>query len=154
MQLTPDSSKKSVLYWEVKQALRDIGAVSSHRRKRKLVGTARLVGWLNTNKLGVNECNTAAKAARSIMPFLYSRFAGSGLFENSTIEFEFQSEEPKDEAIFNLYDYGNSGNKNGFLLYPYDYFALNVLVTVDLSLCSYDFTTGTQITCTDFSKIP
>lgn len=152
-ELIPDSGKRSVVYWEVTQGFSDNGE-DNHRRRRILQGQARLVGWINTNLLGINECNTAAKAIRSLMPILYQRFdsATSGaLFENSSVEFEFISEEVKSSEIFG-YDYGK--NKDGFLLHPYDYFALNVKVTARLALCQYAVTALAPIECTDYSQLP
>jgi hypothetical protein len=153
-ELTPDSGKKSVLYWEVTRGLQDAGASRDMQKVRILTGSARLVGWLNTMKLGVNECNTAAKAMRSILPILYQTFNNGGsnaLLQKGEIRFEFAGEEIKDKAIFDRYDYGN--NTDGFLLYPYDFFAMNVNIVVKLPLCDYTFTTGTEINCIDNSQL-
>lgn len=153
--LTPNSSKKSVLYWEVTQGLTDQGSKDGQRQKRILTGSARLVGWLNTNKLGINECNTAADAMRSLLPLMYARvdgFAPGSPFYNSKVVFEFAGEDIKDSNIFGAYDYGN--NKDGFLLHPYDYFAIRVNIAVTLSLCDYSFTPDTPIECIDNSALP
>jgi len=151
--LSPDSSKKSVLYWEVLQGFTDRGNDGQQRRRRVLQGRARLVGWLNAAKLGKTQCNTAADAMRSIVPILYQDFKAAALpalFENSRIEFNLIGEQPKSRAIFSPYDYDK--NIDGFLLYPYDYFAVDVEIKVYLSLCDYSFTPDAQIDCVDYSQ--
>ena len=152
--LVPDSSKSSVLYWEVTQGFSDQGADNGVKQRRILKGSARLVGWLNTDKLGVNVCNTAALAMRSLYPLLYSEFTsggGSDLFNKARLKFEFGSEEIKDKNIFSQYDYGK--NVDGFLLHPYDFFAVNVTITAFIPLCPYVFETSTPIICTDYSQL-
>jgi hypothetical protein len=152
-ELCPDSSKKSVLYWEVLQAFTDYGAHREIRKQRLLKGRLRLVGWLNTNKLGLNDCNSAAKAIRSLMPVLFQKFKDiGGLFENSSVEFEYAGEEIKDSAIFQAYDYPK--NIDGLLMHPYDFFAINVDVTCILNLCNYTLTPNVPINCIDNSKLP
>ena len=151
--LSPDNKKKSVLYWEVLQGLSDRGADGQQRQRRVLQGRARLVGWLNAGKLGKTQCNTAADAIRSIIPILYQDFKSVSLpaiFQNSRVEFKVIGEQPKSAAIFSPYDYDK--NIDGLLMYPYDYFALDVEITVFLSLCDYSFTPDTPIDCVDYSQ--
>jgi hypothetical protein len=152
--LSPDSSKKSVLYWEVLQALTDQGQLTGQSNRRILTGRARLVGWLNTSKLGINECNTAAKAARSIVPLLYKQYQGFApdtIYTSSMVRFEMAGEQIKDSRIFANYTYDK--NIDGMLLHPYDYFALDVNITVHLTLCDYTLDTGVPIDCVDYSKL-
>lgn len=149
-ELTPDSSKKSILYWEVLEGMRDNGE-AGQRGRRSLVGRARLVGWLNTMALGLNECNSAAKAIRSLYPLLYKEFSSAGaLFENSTVKFRFLGEVVKDASIFS-YDYGDK--IHGMLLNPYDYFALDVEVSVGLAKCAYTLSTAAPLQCIDNSAL-
>lgn len=152
--LVPDSSKKSVLYWEVEQGLTDSGQLRERRNLRSLRGRAKLIGWLNTDLLGVNECNTAAKAARSILPILYKQItAGNAgaLFDKATVDFQFSGEAVKDKAIFSHYNYGS--DVDAYLLHPYDFFALTVDIQVNMPLCDYTFETSTPIDCTDYSAL-
>ena len=151
--LSPDNKKKSVLYWEVLQGLTDRGPDGQQRHRRVLQGRARLVGWLNAAKLGKTQCNTAADAIKSIIPILYQDFKNGSLptvFQNSRVEFKLIGEQPKDAAIFSPYSYDK--NIDGVLLYPYDFFALDVEITVFLSLCNYSFTPDVPIDCADYSK--
>lgn len=149
-ELTPDSSKKSILYWEVLEGMRDNGE-AGQRGRRSMVGRARLVGWLNTMALGLNECNSAAKAIRSLYPLLYKEFSSAGsLFENSTVKFRFLGEAVKDASLF-PYDYGEK--IHGMLLNPYDYFALDVEVSVGLAKCSYTLSTAAPLKCIDNSAL-
>jgi hypothetical protein len=153
-ELVPDNSKKSILYWEVTQGFTDQGEDGGLKKRRVLKGTARLVCWLNTDLLGVNECNTAATAMRSLLPFLYAQIESGNagaLFEKARIKFEFVNEDVKDKAIFSQYNYGK--NPDSFLLHPYDFFALNVNIFAYLPLCPYAFVTAAPIACTDYSQL-
>jgi hypothetical protein len=153
-ELVPDNSKKSILYWEVTQEFADQGADNNTQQRRVLKGAARLVGWLNTDKLGVNKCNTAAFAMRSLLPTLYTQIAagaGGELFEKTRIKFEYTGGSIKDKAVFDQYSYGK--NVDGLLLHPYDFFAMDVSVTAYLPLCPYVFVTAAPIVCTDYSQL-
>jgi hypothetical protein len=155
--LTPDNSKASILYFEVLQGLSDARNFDNSARETRieLFGRVRLVGWLNTDKLGINSCNVAAQAMRSVLPIINKTITPTDvntLFENSTIKYRFRNELPKEHKnIFGKYAYKDKG---GIFLHPYDYFAIDIDVTVVLPLgCNYDLQTGTPIQCTDYTKI-
>lgn len=150
--LVPDSSKSSVLFWDVTRGLYDVGQVE-RINARAMRGSARLIGWLNTDRLGVNECNTAAKAIRSLLPIIFRKFENNtagDLFTNSTVRFEFAGEAIKDDAIFQKWDFSRN---SGFLMHPYDFFAIDVNIFAVVSLCEYVMDTGTPIDCTDDSRL-
>lgn len=156
--LCPDDTKKSVVYWEVLQALQNNGAASygnvGNNKQIVFVGSARLVVWLNTDLLGINECNTAAKAMRSIMPLLFRSIQitdpTSPLYR-CQIDFEMTGEVVRDINIFSKYSFSE---QSGITLHPYDYFAVDVNIRIVMPVyCAFDFNTGVPIDCTDDAKL-
>lgn len=151
--LIPDDSKSSIVYFESLQALTDTGNQEGNRSTRIFKGSFRLVAWLNYQKLGVNECYASDKAQRSLLKLLNKRYEGNmpDVFQNATVDFTIKNFVPKDyQVIFSKYNYQQS---TGYWLYPYDYFAIDVNVQVNLSLCDYDFDPQTPIDCIDDSKL-
>jgi hypothetical protein len=151
--LNPDSNKYSVLFFEVTQPLSDLGSWSGDQNRRRLEGRARLIYWINAAKLGQTECNTAAKAMRSLLPIFYKDFRitdSNSPFYNSAIRFEFAGEAIKDSSIFGRYSF--SDNKDGFLLYPYDYGAMDINIIINQALCDIPFTPSVEIECKDYSN--
>lgn len=152
--LVPDSDKASVVYWEVLQPFQDTGAFNSIQTyKRNLSGSARLVGWLNTQKLGVKACNTSGMAVRALYDLLNQRFKiTSGELQNSQVQFRVLGEELKNaRSIFGAYDYDFT---KAFWLYPYDFFAINVEVEMIFSYgCEYEFPIDIPIDCVDYTKL-
>ena len=152
--LVPNSDKASVVYWEVLQPLQDEGEFQSIQTyKRNLTGSARLVGWLNTQKLGVKSCNVSGMAIRALYDTLNQRFKiTSGELQNSQVQFRVISEELKSaRSIFGAYDYDFT---KAFWLYPYDFFAINVQVEMVFSYgCEYTFPIGAEIDCVNYTKL-
>lgn len=161
--LVPNDSKRSILYFETLNGLQDVGPQkigrgSTNRFRRVFRGAVRLVGWLNMQRLGVDECYGADMAVRSIIKMLnneYNVFPPGSLFENGEIDFTIQRIVPKDhKVIFGRYNYLDS---NGYWLYPFDFFAIDLSIRLILPLCDYDFpTNGIPIDpgeCIDNSRI-
>ena len=161
--LVPDDSKASILYFETLNGLQDVGPQqigrgSTNRFRRVFRGAVRLVGWLNMQKLGVTECNGADMAVRSILKILneeYNSFPAGSLLENANLRFNIQRIVPKDHrVIFGRYNYLDS---NGYWLYPFDFFAVDLGINLILPLCDYEFpTNGVPIDpddCVDYSRI-
>lgn len=121
--LVPDSSKRSVIYFEDMggvQGLPDEGGMMRFRANLKLVG------WLNLSRMGLTDCNYSATAALAIIKALKqtSKYSNEGNFLHFNITSI--SEQEKSSAIFGKYTYQE--NIVQYLLYPYDYFALNISV--------------------------
>jgi len=152
--LVPDSSKTSILYWEVLQAFQDNGEFNGIQTyKRNLSGSARLVGWLNTQKLGLKDCHASGMAVRALYDLLNTRYKiTSGELQNSQVQFRVIGEEIKNaRSIFGAYDYDYT---KAFWLYPYDFFAINVSVEMLFSYgCEYTFPINTPIDCVDYTKL-
>lgn len=154
--LVPDDLKASILYFEVLQGLSDARNFDNSARESRieLFGRVRLVGWLNADRLGINECNVSAKAVRSLLPIINQTIKPNDtgtLFENSLIKFRLRSELAKEyKNIFAKYAYNNDIKA---FVHPFDYFALDIDVSIVMPLgCQYDLNTGTPIECTDFTK--
>lgn len=154
--LVPDDSKSSVVYFEVLQGLSDAANfdASAKETRIELFGRVRLVGWLNKDRLGLTGCNGAAKAIRSILPIINKNVKPDEvdtLFQNSLIKYRLRNEVVRDyRNIFGKYAYNDN---IGAFLHPFDYFALDIDVSVILPLgCEYDLNIGTPIICTDYTK--
>lgn len=124
--LIPDSKKKSVLYFE------DRGGVQFESReggKLRYTASLRLVGWLNLKLLLEDSCGTStgncgvsgAYVIEIIKALPYIPF-DVGDFYSITIEPPSQVERSVD--IFSRYTYSEEATQ--YLLYPFDFFALDI----------------------------
>lgn len=122
--LTPDSKKKSIMYFE------DRGGVTFKRQEGdRLHYTAqlRLIGWLNLKQLECDTCGTEGGCGVSgdyvldvIQLFPY-RPIDVGGFYGVMIHPPVQVE--RSVSIFSRYTYNETATQ--YLMYPYDYFALD-----------------------------
>jgi len=140
--LIPDSSKRSVMYFE------DIGGIQFLRRERNdLVFEAkiRLVVWLNQQKLGKNECSVSAP----IMAHLIAKLQTTSPFNNppyTKMSIHVAAIAQKNPAIFGKYTYDEAVMQ--FLMYPFDYFAIDLLVDYSINAnCLEDFVVGVPDEC-------
>jgi hypothetical protein len=126
--LVPNSNLKSIIYFEDG----GIRAMDLGIRDYNFESRLRLVGWLNMAKLGkANTHNTLSGAAiGSILSVLPKSSFNEGSF--TRIKVTFESEEPKSSRIFNEYTYDESVIQ--YLLYPYDYFAINLKITFNINM--------------------
>ncbi len=160
--LIPNSNKRSIVYFEQLTGLVDRGGVrignSTNRFRRVYTGTVRLVCWLNMQLLGVNECYGSDIYMRSLLKILYqdlnsNNFPDDSIFKNGDIQIKVQQFVPKDyRVIFGKYNYLES---TGYWMYPYDYFAIDLAITITLPLCDFDAPTPpvNPDECIDYSKI-
>lgn len=156
--LVPDDTKKSILYFETLNGLQEVSSRKTPKGYKIYRGSVRLVGWLNMQLLGVNTCNGADMAIRSLLSILnkhYSTFPIDSVLYNSQLDFTIQRIVPKDHrVIFGRYNYLDS---NGYWLYPFDFFAIDLGISLTLNLCEYDFpANGVPIDpseCVDNSRI-
>ena len=136
--LIPDSSKKSVLYFEPLQGFTDNGAINGNQYFRNYTGRTRLVGWVNSKLLGLqDDCLLSAKLIRSLFPIIVSEFSNlTGVFEGAKIRFRNPKVVVKSPSIFSSYTYDVDTQ---FLINPYDYFAIDIDVVLDLNVgCEYE----------------
>lgn len=102
----PDSSRKSIVYWE------DYGGsvVDSTVHRQRIRQDVRLVVWMNFDKIATpyEDCIV------DIMQAVPRRVGSSSIALTGTL--------PKDVNLFNRYDY-REGKQ--YISYPYDVIALN-----------------------------
>lgn len=144
--LVPDSNLRSLIYFE------DDGASPNGKTARGLSfqGNIRLVCWMNLNKLGQTSCSASALAIGQLVKLLNAVVNVNGQSPLNSIRIEGISIVRKDASIFSRYSYNETQAQ--YLLYPYDYFALDLTVTYEIPFdCINDDWVTTAITCTDNS---
>lgn len=122
--LVPDSAKKSVIYFEEAGGTQMLGFDGP---KMKFRSNLRLVGWLNLKKMGLTDCGWSSTAVLQIIREL-SDYTQPSNHNNKFIHLKITgiSEAEKSAAIFSRYTYDETVTQ--YLIYPYDYFALNISV--------------------------
>lgn len=140
--LVPDNTLKSLIYFE------DGGASPIGKGVRGLKFSARMrcVVWLNLNKLGQTSCNASVYPMAQLIKLFdeyrtqnISPLVGVSVREIGIVE--------KSAAIFSRYSYREE--KVQYLLYPYDYFALDLQVEFEIpNSCINDEWINTEIECT------
>jgi len=143
--LVPNDSKKSVIYFE------DIGgAVFQNQTKRdhNYVATIRLIGWLNLKLLGQDDCSvTSLVVANIIGAFSQQRTFNQTPF--TRIKIVANRQLTKDPNIFSKYTYVEHETK--YLLYPFDYFAIDFKVEFSINEeCMDTFNQGIIDNCKNF----
>lgn len=143
--LMPDDRKKSVMYFE------DNGGVQ-YKRKAGSVDIyeahLRLVGWLNIKLLGQTDCSITAGAIGDILRALPGKVAPAvaSTYGLSNVLIHYAGEAKKDVNIFSKYSYNEAQTQ--YLLYPYDYFALEFSVEFSMNKeCLPTLTPGTVNNC-------
>lgn len=138
--LVPNSKYKSIIYWE------DNGTVTNANNPRDFNFTAslRLVCWINLKKVGKTDCDVSALAITNILNTIPTSPFNSGIY--TRIRATVDREIIKTSAIFSKYTYDESVVQ--YLMYPFDYFALDVSVDFTiLKSCITDWENGTEIIC-------
>ena len=140
--LIPNSSKRSVMYFE------DVGGIQFLRKERNdLVFEAkiRLIVWLNQQQLGKNECSVSAP----IMAHLIAKLSTTSPFNfapYTKMSIHIANIAQKNPAIFSKYTYDEAEMQ--FLMYPFDYFAIDLLVNYSINAnCLDDFVIGVPDEC-------
>jgi hypothetical protein len=140
--LIPSSKYASIIYFE------DAGGVSmQYVDKRWVTFSARLnlVCWLNLKKIGeVSTCSSSAQVLLSILAMLPEFPISDGIYQ--AINIRSISEAVKSNAIFSRYSYDEKLTQ--YLLYPYDFFMLNLAVDFRINLnCVTQFERGGTCLC-------
>lgn len=117
----PNSKYKSVHYFE------DGGATPIGRDSKGFTyqSNIKLVGWLNLKKLGKTGCGASALAISHILKAMPTNYRNSSPYTRILIKAE--SIDAKSDAIFTS-KYTYDEEKLQFLMYPYDYYAINFRV--------------------------
>lgn len=116
--LVPDSTKNSVLYLEDKGAriIRQVGSRVYWKSSYDLIG------WLNMPKLGFTGCSYSGIAISGIISRFPVKPFNSGIF--STVAIRVTGVPGRTTNPFSKYSYDESITQ--FLMYPYDFFVLNI----------------------------
>lgn len=124
--VVPDSKLKALIYFE------DHGAIPSgiqSSRGINYISSITLICWMNLNKLGQTSCSASAFAQAQLIEIIKKvRIARIDPI-NSIVVSEISIQE-KSAAIFSRYTYNESDLQ--YLLYPYDYFALDIKVNFEI----------------------
>lgn len=139
--LVPDSSFRSIVYFE------DQGCSLAYRNGDKIGFNSKLtlVGWLNLKKIaeygrytGSTECILSILAQIPLMPFSDDIYREIKIIALNEIV--------KSNAIFSRYTYDEI--KSQYLLYPFDYFALNIQCEFWINVnCINDYKLNACSTC-------
>ena len=132
--LMPNSKYKSVMYFE------DFGIniTGSDAHYINCQSTLRLVCWLNGKKLGYDGCGISSIAVMGILKVFAGMFNPFNEGNFVKIKIGAVSEAPKEPQIFTKYSYDESASQ--LLMYPFDYFALNLRVDFSIPFnCITDF---------------
>lgn len=120
--LVPNSSKKSVIYFE------DVGGVKFIKQERENLffeARPRLVAWLNMKKLGKTSCSVSSLVAADLIGRLITKSPiNTGNFIR--VRIDVVGEAIKSNSIFAKYTFNEAEIQ--YLMYPYDYLALNLKV--------------------------
>lgn len=140
--LMPDSKYKSVSYFEDG----GIRKLEDNVRDFTFESTLKWIWWINLQKAGKTGCSNTALAMATILNTLPTRTINSGIYSRILITAE--GEDAKNPQIFSKYTYDEE--KTQFLMYPYDYFALNISVKFSISKsCITDWVNSQEIACVD-----
>jgi hypothetical protein len=140
--LVPNSKYKSIHYFE------DMGVAISAQDQSSFDFEAklRLVGWLNLQRLGKTTCSVSHLAIAAVLKTIRSDTFNSGDF--TRIQIRCTGLESKTSAIFSKYSYSEEVNQ--YLLYPYDYYAMNFSVKFRLPYkCINDWVGSLPENCID-----
>lgn len=142
--LIPDSKYVSILYFE------DNGTNFNYLEKRWVSFTSRLtlVCWLNVKKM--QECTKYTSSTEAILSILsqlpehpFNLSAPDDIFRE--IRISSISEVIKSNLIFSRYSYDEINSQ--YLLYPFDYFALNMAVDYKVNLACVEELNMSPCTC-------
>ena len=125
--LVPDSSKRSVLYFEDG----GVDVVESGCRYTDMEATLKLVCWVNLKK--INTTYTSAEPIKlDLINNIPARIANTDWVTKIRVMFE--GEETKSAGIFSEYTYDEAEAQ--YLIYPYDFFALNYKIRYSVPMDS------------------
>lgn len=122
----PDSKYKSLVYFE------DNGTqiLAADQRWISMRSNLKLVCWLNGKKLGYDGCGLSTVALMDILGALAIVPNGFNSTPYSRITIMPTGEDVKNSSIFSKYSYDESITQ--YLMYPFDYFALNIRTDFNL----------------------
>ena len=125
--LTPDSRKKSVLYFEDK----GVTMIERQGNRLKFQSSMRLVGWINLRLIQEVQCDKDTIGCGTIGDYVIEVIKLLPTSPIKTVDFisimvTDIAEAERDVSIFSKYTYSETGVQ--YLLFPYGFFALDLLV--------------------------
>lgn len=143
--LVPDDKYKSLMYFEqrgpivVKQGYQD-GYIS-------MSAPLTIVCWLNLPRLGFSQANESPIFEAEIIKKIYFKKFEVAALKISNGKFTIDALAARDENIFRKYTYSD---KMGLLLYPYDFFAIDITAIWQQNVkCLQDVDISSPINCVD-----
>lgn len=126
VEMVPDSRFKGLMYFEEKGSGLGVRRSASQQYRSDL----RLVVWLNTVRIngGIPDMLLGPQAMNEIIQILTGRTFNSGIFINVSVAV---SRIP--EASASLFPYDYDEKRTQYLFSPYDFFALDLVVSFDLA---------------------
>jgi hypothetical protein len=140
--LVPDSKKRSVIFLEDVNGANFVGRT---RNDLNFTANIRLVAWINQQKLGKNDCSVSGPimakiigALQTTSPFNSAPYTRITISINRIV--------PKTPAIFQRYTFPLEEKQ--YLMWPFDYFALDLLVKFSMNEnCQDEFIIGPEDEC-------
>ena len=151
LHLVPNSNYKSVFYFE---ELEGLSLVRDDKNETTFRGTVRLVAWLNFVKLGWTDYPRTGAVSFECLSALSGKYQPtSGILDGAAIKITALGQARKSPDIFADYTYGSETIK--FLMYPYDYFALdfNISLTINKN-CAPVNIPDEDLSCLDLTINP
>ena len=126
--LTPDSKKKSILYFED----RGVAMVERQGNRLKFQSSLRLVGWVNLKLIQEAECDADVSGCGTIGDYVIQVIKLLPTSPIKTVDFisimvSDIAEAERDVSIFSKYTYSETGVQ--YLLHPYGFFCLDLSIT-------------------------
>lgn len=152
--LLPNDLYRAVIYFEQLTGVRFQGYKDSKDKIMIYQANLRLVGWLNLKKLGSTDCTITSRLVLGIIKALTttkgetSRTSGKlsvqdATYTNAVVEVEPVQQVRQDQSVFSRYTL-----KETNLLYPWDYFAIDLACTLYVGReCFDEVTAGAEILC-------
>lgn len=114
--LVPNSSKKSIMYFEEN----GFNVTPINNNIFEVVASVKLVCWFNLKNIN-NTLTNAELLKLNVIQVMPTALQNVNPY--SFIRVDLSGEEPKSVSIFNKYTYNEEEKQ--YLIYPFDYFALN-----------------------------
>lgn len=124
--LVPNDEYISIIYFE------DRGTVltGTQGRLHNYTSGLRLVCWLNMERFDTSACSISAPVIAAIVKAIPTGTFNADGTAYQRISVQLASILPKTSAIFGAYTYNEETNQ--YLLYPYDYFAIDLNVSFSI----------------------
>jgi hypothetical protein len=124
--LLPDERRRSVIFIEDRSGARRIGEMGPHV---KFQGILRIVGWVNTQQIGVDSdcqgCNSAFRISQEIFGLLPNNNATLEDCNINALNFDHYGYEKSGDSPWK--DYIIPESRKSLLLPPFEYFAMDLV---------------------------